>query len=70
MARRIKWILLALLASLAAIVLAQNSAPVTLSLLWLSLELPLFVALLAALLVGMLLAALLAALMHRKRRFS
>lgn len=70
MARRIKWILLALLAGLAVVVLAQNSEPVILSLLWMSLELPLFVALLVALLVGMLLAALIAALMHRKRRFS
>lgn len=70
MARRIKWILLAVLAGLAAIVLAQNSQAVTISLLWMALELPLFMALLAALLVGMLLAALIAALMHRKRRFS
>jgi uncharacterized integral membrane protein len=70
MARRIKWITLGLLAGFALIVLAQNSQPVTLALLWMTFELPLFGALFAALLMGMLLAALIAALLYRKRRFS
>lgn len=70
MARRIKWITLGVLAALALVVLAQNSQPVTLALLWMSFELPLFVGLLVAMLVGMLLAALLAALIYSWRRIS
>ncbi|MCK7592231.1 lipopolysaccharide assembly protein LapA domain-containing protein [Pseudomarimonas salicorniae] len=68
MARRIKWITLGVLVVLALIVLAQNSDPVVLAVLWMSLELPLFLALVAALLTGMLLAGLIAALVVRRRR--
>lgn len=68
MARRIKWITLGLLALLVLVVLAQNSGPVTVALLWMSFELPLFAGLLVAILVGMLLAALLAALAYTWRR--
>jgi uncharacterized integral membrane protein len=70
MARRIKWITLVVLAVLVLVVLAQNSAPVTLALFWMSFDLPLFVGLLASMLIGMLVGALLAAVFYGWRRIA
>lgn len=67
MIRRIKLALVAALLVFTAVVLAQNSAPVQLALLWMAVELPLFVALLLAWLTGALLGGVLVAMLNAHR---